>query len=210
MVHWQKCLFSSAKKRHFERPEPRWDPKNLVKHPPKWWGRHLAHSFPFSGEYEANFWKFHILGLSGALFPLPWNPNFIWSVQWHLWVYKFETALQSTKKNPIFFFDPGYSKINVTAKNKILKNQFLALGGITSSIFGSFGLDPIYFLAIIFWVTSQPLYVQNWLNVSKSAFLVVHTFGYPPVMGALMTKWCTWRMQWGGCNEDQDATRIKM
>ena len=29
--------------------------KSPAKHPPKWWGRHLAHSFPFSGEYEANF-----------------------------------------------------------------------------------------------------------------------------------------------------------
>ena len=29
--------------------------KNLAKHPPKWWGRHLVHAFPFSGEYQANF-----------------------------------------------------------------------------------------------------------------------------------------------------------
>ena len=116
---WQKCPSSSAKKWHFERPEPRTDPKNPAKHPPKWWGRHLAHSFPFSGEYEANFWKFHILGLSGALFPLPRTPNFRWSVQWHLWVYRFETcflgspnhpktALPWPKKNSkIFFVGPG-------------------------------------------------------------------------------------------------------
>ena len=38
-----------------QRPEPRTEPKKSAKHPPKWWGRYLAHSFPFSGEYEANF-----------------------------------------------------------------------------------------------------------------------------------------------------------
>ena len=59
--------------------------------------------------------KIAFLGLSGALFPLPQTPNFRWSVQWHLWVYKFETcfgALLTTlklpcdgqKKIPIFFF----------------------------------------------------------------------------------------------------------
>ena len=36
-------------------PEPRTDPKNPAKHPPKWWGRHLDHAFPFSGEYQAKF-----------------------------------------------------------------------------------------------------------------------------------------------------------
>ena len=96
----QKCPSSSAKKWHFERPEPRTDPKNPAKHPPKWWGRHLAHSFPFSGEYEANFWKFHFLGLSGALFPLPRTPNFKWSVQWHLWVYKFENCFLGSPNHP--------------------------------------------------------------------------------------------------------------
>ena len=88
----QKCPSSSAKKRHFERPEPRTDPKNPAKHPPKWWGRHLVHMFPFSGEYQANFWKLLILCLSGALFPLPRTPNFKWLAQWHLWVYKFENC----------------------------------------------------------------------------------------------------------------------
>ena len=83
-------------------------------HPPKWWGRHLVHSFPFLGEYQANFWKLHILCLSGALLPLPRTPNFKWLAQWHLWVYKFENcflgspnhpehALQWTKKSQFFF-----------------------------------------------------------------------------------------------------------
>ena len=27
------------------------------KTPPKWLGRHLGHAFPFSGEYQAKFWK---------------------------------------------------------------------------------------------------------------------------------------------------------
>ena len=31
--------------------------KNLAKHHPKWWGRHLVHAFPFLAEYQANFWK---------------------------------------------------------------------------------------------------------------------------------------------------------
>ena len=52
---WQKCPFSSAKKWPFERPNLRTDSRNLAKHPPKWWGRHLVHKFPFSGEYQANF-----------------------------------------------------------------------------------------------------------------------------------------------------------
>ena len=72
----QKCPFSSAKKWHFERPNLQTDSKNLAKHPPKWWGRHLVHAFPFSGEYQANFWKLPILAPLGALFPLPRTPNF--------------------------------------------------------------------------------------------------------------------------------------
>ena len=67
---WQKCPFSSAKKWHFERSEPRTDPQNPAKHPPKWWGRHLDQAFPFSGEYQAKFWKLLNLGPPGALFPL--------------------------------------------------------------------------------------------------------------------------------------------
>ena len=54
---WQKCPFSSAKKWHFERPHFKTESKNLAKHPPKWLGRHLGHAFPFSGEYQPNFWK---------------------------------------------------------------------------------------------------------------------------------------------------------
>ena len=51
----QKCPISSAKKRHFERPNLRTDSKNLAKHRPKWWGRHLAHSFPFLGKSKPIF-----------------------------------------------------------------------------------------------------------------------------------------------------------
>ena len=47
----------SAKKWHFERPNLKTESKNLTKHPPKWLDRHLGHAFPFSGEYQANFWK---------------------------------------------------------------------------------------------------------------------------------------------------------
>ena len=54
---FQKCPFSSAKKWHFERPNLRTESKNLAKQPPKWLGRHLGHAFPFSAEYQANFWK---------------------------------------------------------------------------------------------------------------------------------------------------------
>ena len=56
----RKCPFSSAKKWHFECPNLRTDYKNLAKPPPKWWGRHLVHAFPFPGEYQANFEKLHI------------------------------------------------------------------------------------------------------------------------------------------------------
>ena len=120
---WQKCPFSNAKKWHFERPSLRTDSKNPAKHPPKWWGRHLVHSFPFLGEFQANFWKLLILCLSGALFPLPRTPNFKWLAQWHLWVYKFENcflgspnhpehALRWPKKIPKFyFFGPRYSTL---------------------------------------------------------------------------------------------------
>ena len=96
----QKCPFSSAKKWHFERPNLRTDSKNLAKHPPKWWGRHLVHAFPFLGEYQANFWKLPILGPSGALFPLPRTPNLKWLAQWHLWVYKFETCFLGSPNPP--------------------------------------------------------------------------------------------------------------
>ena len=58
---------------------------------PKWWGRHLVHAFPFLGEYQANFWKLHILAPSGALFPLPRTPNLKSFSKCRLWVYNFET-----------------------------------------------------------------------------------------------------------------------
>ena len=59
----QKCPFWNAKKWHFERRNLRTESKNLAKHPPKWWGRHLVHAFPFLGEYQANFWKLQVLAL---------------------------------------------------------------------------------------------------------------------------------------------------
>ena len=67
MLRRQKCPFSSAKKWHFERPNLRTDSKNLAKHPPKWWGRHLVHTFPFSSEYQANFEKLHIFYRFGPI-----------------------------------------------------------------------------------------------------------------------------------------------
>ena len=77
----QKCPFWNAKKWHFERRNLRTDSKNLAKHPPKWWGRHLVHAFLFSGEYQANFWKLLILAPPGALLPLFSPPMCaIWSV----------------------------------------------------------------------------------------------------------------------------------
>ena len=44
-----------CQKWHFECPNLQTDPKNLAKHPPKWWGRVVVDAFPFSGEYQANF-----------------------------------------------------------------------------------------------------------------------------------------------------------
>ena len=110
---WQKCPFSSAKKWHFERPNLRTDSKNLAKHPPKWWGRHLVHAFPFLGEYQANFWKLPILGPSGALFPLPRTPNFKWLAQWHLWVYKFETCFLGSPNHPETALRSWKTKANI-------------------------------------------------------------------------------------------------
>ena len=62
----QKCPFSSGKMelRAFKSKNRL---QNLVKHPPKWWGRHLSHAFSFSGEYQANFWKSHIFYRFGAV-----------------------------------------------------------------------------------------------------------------------------------------------
>ena len=76
--------------------------------------------FEALGARSAIFWHLKTgtfgKGLSGALFPLPRTPNFKWSVQWHLWVYKFETcfwgsphlpetALQTAKdENQSYFF----------------------------------------------------------------------------------------------------------
>ena len=53
----QKCLFTSAKKWHFERPDLRTESKNLAKHPPKWLGRHLGHAFSTFGWVLSQFLK---------------------------------------------------------------------------------------------------------------------------------------------------------
>jgi len=45
----QKCPFSRDKKRDLERPKLRTEFKNLAKHPPKWWTRHLFHAFSIFG-----------------------------------------------------------------------------------------------------------------------------------------------------------------
>ena len=54
--------FSSNKKWEFERPNLRTESKNLVKHPPKWWIRHLIHAFPFQGGIKPN--------LKNRIFPI--------------------------------------------------------------------------------------------------------------------------------------------
>ena len=89
---WKRALlhFWSAKKWHFQRPNLRTDSKNLAKHPPKWWGRHLVHAFPFSGEYQANFWKLQILAPPGALLPLWLTQTQKWTAEYRLWVYNSE------------------------------------------------------------------------------------------------------------------------
>ena len=53
----QKCPFSSAKTWHFERPNLRTDSKNLAKHPPKWFIRHLVHAFSIFGRVSSQFLK---------------------------------------------------------------------------------------------------------------------------------------------------------
>ena len=86
----QKRPFSNAKKWHFERPNLRTDSKNLAKHPPKWWGRLLVHAFPFSGEYQAIFWKLQILAPLGAFLPLWLSQTQKWTAGYRLWVYNSE------------------------------------------------------------------------------------------------------------------------
>ena len=83
---WKRALlaFSRAKKRHFERPNLRTESKNLAKHPPKWLGRHLGNAFPFSGEYQAKFWK--------SCFRALWSPFYtlkrpISKNGWQIFVY---------------------------------------------------------------------------------------------------------------------------
>ena len=56
-------LFSYGKSARFQVPKngtsgaetKRRRPLFNANYPPKWWGRHLVHEFPFSGEYQANF-----------------------------------------------------------------------------------------------------------------------------------------------------------
>ena len=57
----QKCPFSSAKKWHFERPDLRTDSKNLAKHSPKWFVRHLVHAFSIFGRVSSQFLKIMFL-----------------------------------------------------------------------------------------------------------------------------------------------------
>ena len=61
MEFFQKCPFSSAKKWHFERPNQRTDSKNLAKHPPKWFIRHLVHAFSIFGRVSSQFLKITFL-----------------------------------------------------------------------------------------------------------------------------------------------------
>ena len=44
---FSKVPIFKRKKWHFERPNQRTDSKNLAKHPPKWWSKHLGQAFPF-------------------------------------------------------------------------------------------------------------------------------------------------------------------
>ena len=64
---WQKCPFSRAKKWHFERPNLRTESKNLAKHPPKWFIRHLVHAFSIFGRVSSQFLKIMFLE---AFYPL--------------------------------------------------------------------------------------------------------------------------------------------
>ena len=57
----QKCPFSSAKKWHFECPNLRMESKNLAKHPPKWFIRHLVHAFSIFGRVSSQFLKIMFL-----------------------------------------------------------------------------------------------------------------------------------------------------
>ena len=53
----RKCPFSRDKKWDLERPKLRTEFKNLAKHPPKWWTRHLFHAFSIFGRALDKFWK---------------------------------------------------------------------------------------------------------------------------------------------------------
>ena len=57
----QKCPFSSAKKWHLECPNLRMESKNLAKHPPKWFIRHLVHAFSIFGRVSSQFVKIMFL-----------------------------------------------------------------------------------------------------------------------------------------------------
>ena len=65
---YQKCPFSSAKKWHFECPNLRTDSKNLAKHPPKWFTRHLVHAFSIFGRIS-----FKMQGDKSKVFYCPFN-----------------------------------------------------------------------------------------------------------------------------------------
>ena len=55
-----------------------------------WWGRLLVHAFPFSGEYQAIFWKLQILAPLGAFLPLWLSQTQKWTAGYRLWVYNSE------------------------------------------------------------------------------------------------------------------------
>ena len=88
-IFWHLKMGTLAKSARFqvskngtskERPNLRKDSKNLAKHLPKWWGRHLGRAFLFLGRYQVNFEKSYIFQGLGAVFPL-YRPKTISVVQ---------------------------------------------------------------------------------------------------------------------------------
>ena len=90
--------------------------------PPK--GDNVTFFLPF-------FISGHPLSLSGALFPLPRTPNFRWLVQWHLWVYKFETCFLGSPNHPetALRMPKKYSNIFFLAHLVCISNGLSACAG---------------------------------------------------------------------------------
>ena len=60
-----------SKKWHFERPDLTTDSKNLAKHPPKWFIRHLVHAFSIFWASIKPIFENHVLrGVLEAFYPL--------------------------------------------------------------------------------------------------------------------------------------------